>query len=111
MKFTNRKRLVTGLLAGTFMFIGCTASTPTVRKSPYGNNTNAGAGHISKTKASDDNLRMPLEDPLRTKEHESIRDAEVEPAASESEQPGVGTGGSGNTSPSSPPQEYRCPLE
>src|SRR4051812_5898969 len=76
MKFAKRTLLVTGLLTGTLTFVGCGAHTPAVRESPYEDNTNSGFGHISKTKQSDDNLWMPLEDPLRTKEHESIVAAE-----------------------------------
>ncbi|HVG57573.1 MAG TPA: hypothetical protein VNA24_03405 [Hyalangium sp.] len=95
MTFAKRALLVSGLLTGTLTFVGCGPHTPAVRESPYGDNTNAGFGHVSKTKQSDDNLRMPLEDPLRTKESESIVAAENEPDLKEGAQAATGVGGSG----------------
>jgi hypothetical protein len=95
MKFAKRTLLVTGLLTGTLTIVGCGSATPAVRESPYEDNTNAGFGHVSKTKQSDDNLRMPLEDPLRTKESESIVAAENEPDLEGGAQAATGVGGSG----------------
>jgi hypothetical protein len=101
MKFAKRTLIVTGFLTGALTFMGCGAHTPAVRESPYKDNTNSGFGHVSKTKQSDDNLWMPLEDPLRTKQHESIVAAENEPALEEGAQAAIGAqtatgmGGSG----------------
>jgi hypothetical protein len=96
MKFAKRMLIVTGFLTGALTFVGCGAHTPQVRESPYKDNTNSGFGHISKTKQSDDNLWMPLEDPLRTRRHESIVAAENEPDLKEAAQAATaGVGGSG----------------
>lgn len=121
MKTTYRKFLVAGLLAGALTFVGCksdksaerTGETPDTMQTtpppppattdqhappPAGTETNpgtGGSGGISKTKQSDDNLRMPEEDPLRTKEQESIRDSEAEPGVHRKDTDGPGTGGSG----------------
>jgi hypothetical protein len=95
MKFAKRTLIVTGLLTGGLTFVGCGAHTPAVRESPYEDNTNSGFGHVSKTKQSDDNLWMPLEDPLRTKEQESIVAAANEPDLEEGARAATGMGGSG----------------
>lgn len=110
MKFAKKPLLATGLLAGALTFVGCASGTPAVRESPYGDNTGSGSGHISKTKQSDDNLRMPLEDPLRTRASESIMAAEIEPNIQEGEEPivDIGFGGSGTTRKSQK-QEDNCP--
>jgi hypothetical protein len=56
-----------------------------------------GAGDISKTKQSDDNLRMPEDDPLRTKDPDTVRQGESEEGVHEGDiiSPEPGTGGSG----------------
>jgi hypothetical protein len=54
-------------------------------------------GDISKTKQSDDNLRMPEDDPLRTKDPDTVRQGETEQGVHEGDiiSPEPGTGGSG----------------
>lgn len=56
-------------------------------------------GEISKTKQSDDNLRMPEDDPLRTKDPDTVRQGESEQGVHEGDilEPKSGTGGSGFT--------------
>jgi hypothetical protein len=90
MKLTQRKLLSIGLITGALTLAGC-ATSHAPEESPY---KEGPYGHISKTKQSDDNLEMPLEDPLRTKQHESVRAAALEPGVHENEE---GTGGSGCT--------------
>ena len=118
---TTMKFLAAGLLAGALTFVGCKSdssaqrpddtsqTTPATGTEGSGTNTGTGtegsgtnttpgtggSGHISKTKQSDDNLRMPEEDPLRTKENESIRGAEAEPSVPDNCEVAPGTGGSG----------------
>ncbi len=124
MKITNQKFLVAGLLAGALTFVGCkseksaertpdtTQTAPPTGTGTTGTCTNAGTGgsggssNISTTKQSDDNLRMPEDDPLRLKDGDkSIRDAESEqgvhentPAKPKLNPNNCGTGGSGSSS-------------
>ncbi|MFL5348586.1 MAG: hypothetical protein ACJ8AT_27640 [Hyalangium sp.] len=131
MKISNQKFLVAGLLAGALTFVGCksdksaerppdttqttppagtgTDTTGTGTGTSTGTQTNPGTGgsgnsdgQISTTKQSDDNLRMPEDDPLRLKNGDkSIRDAESEQGVHENTpatpklEPNSGTGGSG----------------
>ncbi|MBN1205265.1 MAG: hypothetical protein JXB05_10105 [Myxococcaceae bacterium] len=117
MKISKTQFLVAGLLAGTLTFVGCksdksgetppgtdatqdtgtpTGEQPTEGTStpPEGTGTEPGTGGSgSETKPSDDNLRMPEEDPMRTRDEESAREAESEPGVHD---PATGgTGGSG----------------
>jgi hypothetical protein len=122
---TTMKFLAAGLLAGALTFVGCksdssaertgeatqpapttgTEGTGTEGTGTEGTGTEGtgttptpgtgGSGGASKTKQSDDNLRMPREDPLRTPENESIRDAESEPHVHDNSAVEPGTGGSG----------------
>ena len=94
MKFLKARWLAAGALASGLMFAGCSANSSSVRESPYADNTGMGFGHISKTKQSDDNLRMPLEDPLRTRQQENIRAAEADANIEESN---TGIGGAGQS--------------
>jgi hypothetical protein len=126
MKTMTRKFLVAGLIAGALTFVGCksdssaertpppagTMQTPPPpdttpgpgtqsRPPPAGTETNpgtGGSGTISTTKQSDDNLRMPEDDPLRLKTGDkNVRDAESEQGVHENSavSPEPGTGGSG----------------
>ena len=54
-------------------------------------------GDISKTKQSDDNLRMPEDDPLRTRDPDTVRQGESEEGVHEGDilNPEPGTGGAG----------------
>lgn len=116
MKLSKGKMLVAGLLVGSLTFVGCksdsaaeragdttdttgtTTGTETGTTGEQGTDTGTGPGTGgSGTKQSDDNLRMPNEDPLRTPESESVRDAETEPGVHDDStlEPGEGVGGSG----------------
>lgn len=125
MKISNRKFLVAGLLAGALTFVGCKSeksaertpdTTETMPATGTGTDntgtstgTNPGTGgsgntnsNISTTKQSDDNLRMPEDDPLRIKNGDkNIRDGESEQGVHENSaahpnlDPNSGTGGSG----------------
>jgi hypothetical protein len=117
---TTMKFLAAGLLASALTFVGCKSNsaaektdTTTAPATGTGTDTGTGtgtgtegtgtttnpgtggSGDISKTKQSDDNLRMPEEDPLRTPQPESIRDAESEPGVHDNSAVDPGTGGSG----------------
>jgi hypothetical protein len=113
MKNMTRKFLAAGLIATALTFVGCksdksaeqpadttqgtdtgTTTTPTEGTGTDPGTGGAGTEDVSKTKASDDNLRMPYEDPLRTPESESIRDAERENERGVHDKDS-GTGGSG----------------
>jgi hypothetical protein len=112
MKLFRTKLLVAGLLAGSLAFVGCKSNDSTERPDDTTEGTGTGTtgeqgtgtepgtgGSGTKTKQSDDNLRMPYEDPLRTPEEESIQDAEseAEPGVHRDPNldPGAGVGGSG----------------
>jgi hypothetical protein len=123
MKITNRKFLVAGLLAGALTFVGCksdksaerppdTTETPPTTGTGTGTDTGTGtgtgttgtnpgtggSGDISTTKQSDDNLRMPEDDPYRLKDGDkNIRDSESEQGVHKGTPgtPESGTGGSG----------------
>lgn len=127
MKISNQKFLVVGLLAGALTFVGCKSEksaerTPDTTETTPATGTNTGTGTdttnpstnpgtggsgdsggtISTTKQSDDNLRMPEDDPLRLKHGDkSVRDGESEQGVHENTpppsklQPNSGTGGSG----------------
>jgi hypothetical protein len=94
MKFLKVRWLVAGALASGLILTGCSASNSNVRVSPYTDNTGMGFGHISKTKQSDDNLWMPLEDPLRTRQQENVLAAQSDIMLEDNNQ-AEGTGGSG----------------
>ncbi len=109
MKLQKRKLFVVGLLASAMTFVGCQSDISAARESPYEDNSPLGSGHISETKQSDDNLRMPLEDPLRTRQRENVRAAAVEPNVEEA--PGeetFGTGGSGNPGKAQQSEDKDC---
>ena len=123
MKISNRKFLVAGLLAGALTFVGCksdksaerspdatqtmppadnTTAPPATNPGTGGSGDYTGESNISTTKQSDDNLRMPEDDPLRLKDGDkSIRDSESEQgvhknsAAHPKLDPNSGTGGAG----------------
>lgn len=92
MKFLKVRWLAAGVLTSGLMFAGCSANNATVRVSPYTDNTGVGFGYITKTKQSDYNLWMPLEDPLRTRQQENIFAAAAEPTV---EPTPTGIGGAG----------------
>lgn len=102
MKFLKVRWLVAGALASGMIISGCAAGHSTVRESPYTDNTGVGFGHISKTKQSDDNLWMPLEDPLRTRQSENVLSAAADANIEESNKT-EGTGGAGQCVPQQGP--------
>jgi hypothetical protein len=114
MKIMNGKFLAAGLLAGALTFAGCSSPRSAERTdqgeaadgTSTGTQTAPGTGGsgISKTKQSDDNLRMPREDPLRTPESESVRDAEAEPGVHDND-PGTGGSGFSNEAPDDASQD------
>ena len=119
MKISKTKLLVAGLLAGSLTFMGCKSNDSAERtdgttegtgtgmgtEGTEGTGTGTGTdpgtgGSGTDTKQSDDNIRMPYEDPLRTPESESVRDAESETGVHHDTDldPGAGVGGSGEES-------------
>lgn len=121
MKNLNRKFLAAGLLASALAFVGCKSDkaaertdtteqgTTTEGTTTEGTQTDPGTGgagtqDINKTRQTDDNLRMPEEDPMRTRESESIRESEQEPGVHD-EDPGTGGAGFGTEATEEPLDE------
>lgn len=102
MKLLKVRWLVAGAVASGVILSGCAAGTSSVHESPYTDNTGVGFGYISKTKQSDDNLWMPLEDPLRTRQRENVFAAAADANIQESNK-AAGTGGAGQCVPQQAP--------
>ncbi len=113
MKSSTTKFLVAGLAAGALALTGCKSDTSAERtEEPATEEMDEGTGGAgTQTKQSDDNLRMPYEDPFRTPEEESIREAadefppEKQDEVDETPEPGTGGAGFDNSLIEDEPEE------